>query len=141
MSGQPVELKIDNKVIEQIVASKIEAEVLAGLSGAKDELIKRIVGSILSQKVNEQGERPHYASDGRYSLLEWLVQNEIKRIARESLAKFVEQFRPELEKKIQGALKQGQGQLAKALVNHLEKQVERSTINVNVTVDLKEPRY
>lgn len=92
-----LELKIDEKYIAETAKKIIEAGVLSAL-GNKEELVSQVITSILSTKVNKEGDVSSYDSENRYTLLDIYVKNAVIETAKEVIREIVDENRTQLKR-------------------------------------------
>lgn len=90
-------LQVDEQLIAESAKNVIQAAVVAAL-GDRDALIGSIVNTILNKEVDEDGNKPRYSSDKKYSLLEVYVKRAVMTAAKEAVQEMVEENRSEFKK-------------------------------------------
>lgn len=70
-------LEISQDYIDNLAKNLVEESLIETLNG-KDDIVKQIVSSILSVKVDENGRVSNYGSDNKYTYLQYLVNKMIK---------------------------------------------------------------
>lgn len=99
-------LEISQDYIDNLAKNLVEESLIETLNG-KDDIVKQIVSSILSVKVDENGKVSNYSNDNRYTYLQYLVNKMIKEevidVAKEVLnekrAEIRETIKKEMSKK------------------------------------------
>lgn len=93
-------LEISQDFIDNL-AKNLVTESLIETLNSKDDIVKQIVSSILSVKVNDDGKISSYSSDNKYTYLQYLVNNMIKEevlnVANEVLNEKKEQIRESIK--------------------------------------------
>lgn len=84
METQNVSLTISKEIVQPIVTAKIQEAILSAMGG-QDELIKKVVNQVFNQKVNEAGNISTYSSDNKYTWLEVVVTNTLKKATEEAM--------------------------------------------------------
>lgn len=99
-------LEISQDYIDNLAKNLVEESLIETLNG-KDDIVKQIVSSILSVKVDESGRVSNYPNDNKYTYLQYLVNKMIKEevidVAKEVLnekrAEIRETIKKEMSKK------------------------------------------
>ena len=118
-----------NATIASAVNARIEAEVMAALSG--DEIIGRFVTAALQQKVGEE----RYGRKQR-TFLAAAHHNAIQAATKAAVARLVEEERPLIEDEIRKALRRNVKTMADSIVGNLAAQASNA---YGVRVELQLP--
>lgn len=119
MSGDSTAtINVPKDVIEPIVRAQVAAGIVDALGDPAD-LIAKVVGYALKQKVNAQGVASDRDYDNKHDLVELMATKGIHAVVRESLTKWIEEQRPAIEEQVQKALAKKESAFARALVNGL----------------------
>lgn len=118
-----------NATIASAVNARIEAEVMAALSG--DEIIGRFVTAALQQKVGEE----RYGRKQK-TFLAAALQEAIKNATKAALGRLIEEERPLIEEEIRKALRRNVKTMADAIVGNLADQASKA---YGVSVELRIP--
>ena len=111
-------VNIPKDVLEPIVRAQLAAGIVEAL-GRPEDLIEKVVGQALGQKVNSQGRVSTSTYDNRFDLIELLASKGIHEVVRESLAQWVKDRRPQIEAQVKKALARRESAFAKAMVDGL----------------------
>lgn len=113
----------------------IAAKVTAALVG-DDEVVGRIVTAALDRKVDRSGNTPRYGNEA-FSYIEWLAADMVQSLTMDVIkAKFAD-MRPELEKKVEAALKRSAGKMANAIVDCMVRDATKNQYGFRVELDAK----
>ena len=118
-----------NATIASAVNARIEAEVMAALSG--DEVIGRFVSAALQQKVGEQ----RYGQKQK-TFLASSLHNAIQQATKAAVGRVIEEERPLIEEEIRKALRRNVKTMADAIVGNL---ADKASSAYGVTVELRIP--
>ena len=99
------------------------------------------MATALTQKVNQEGQRPTYAQQTDISFIEWVAGDLIRQAARRALDTKVEALRPAIERAVEEALRASIKPAAKALTQtFIDAAKNRYSMVVNLTFRPPEPR-
>jgi len=137
--GTGVDIKIDQSIIKPIMEKQIAAAIIQNL-GKEAELIEKMVGIVLSQKVDSEGKPPRYPSDGKYDYLEFMVKKGIQDAAQEAFREWLKESTDKIKQAVVAELKKPARQrtMANAFVDAIEKSLKCSwnmTCNVSFVQD------
>ena len=130
MPDKPIEGDI-NQIIASAVNARVEAQVLAALSG--DEVIGKLVTAALTEQVSATNDR--YDSK-KVPYLTKIVRDAIKEATAAALRRLIEEEMPVIEEEIRKALRRDIKGIAGQLAGQLTKEATRA---YGVTVELKFP--
>lgn len=88
MENNMVSLKVDEKMVSQILEKQIQAAIVAQL-GSQEQLISKAVNVALSKKVSKDGTVSRYDSDNTHDFLEVLASKSIREAATEALKEWL----------------------------------------------------
>lgn len=118
MSGNMINLGINEDMVKPILEKQIQAAIMANL-GNVDELFEFAIKKALSVKVNSEGLVSNYSSDNKYDFLEALTAKAIRNAATEAIKEYVkenqEQLKIALKKEMEK--KANQNKLVQAFVD------------------------
>jgi uncharacterized protein (DUF885 family) len=118
-----------NATIASAVNARIEAEVMAALSG--DEVIARFVTAALQQKVGDQ----RYGKQQR-TFLAAALETAIKDATKAAVGRLIEEERPLIEDEIRKALRRNVKTMADSIVGNL---ADKASSAYGVRVELQLP--
>jgi len=120
MSDGNVSLTISKEVVAPIVESKIKQAIVETLGG-KEEILEKVINEILTRKVDEHGKIPRYSSDKRFSWIDIVLTNQIKKAVEDELKHQVEESSKQIKEALiaQIRTKSGSNKIAKALIDGL----------------------
>ena len=98
-----LDLNIDNDYLAEAVKQTVIMGIAESLNG-KNEIISQIVNSVLSTKVDKNGNISNYSSDNKYSLIDFYVRKTLKEIAIEEIKNICEERKPEIREIIRREL-------------------------------------
>lgn len=79
-----VQLGINPELIKPIINTHIKAAIVEAMGGS-EELIDKVVDSVLNTKVNHEGKISNYSGDNRYRWLDIILTNEIRNAVKAEL--------------------------------------------------------
>ena len=136
--NEGIVVNVDRESIQQIIEGKISAAVMAALEPDHNNLIRRLVEQVLTQKAT--GEKFRYTnSDKIPTVLQDLVWSMIETEMKAGLQRWVEKHRPDLQKTIDTILTKDK-HWSKILVTQLIDGMTSATkwqFSVNVTPIVK----
>ena len=118
-----------NATIASAVNARIEAEVMAALSG--DEIIGRFVTAALQQKVGDQ----RYGKQQR-TFLAAALETATKDATKGAVGRLIEEERPLIEDEIRKALRRNVKTMADSIVGNL---ADKASSAYGVSVELRLP--
>lgn len=98
-----LDLNIDNDYLAEAVKQTVIMGIAESLNG-KNEIVSQIVNSVLSTKVDKNGNISSYSSDNKYSLIDLYVRKTLKEIAIEEIKNICEERKPEIREIIRREL-------------------------------------
>jgi CTP synthase (UTP-ammonia lyase) len=116
---------IPKELLEPFIQQAVSTSIISALGDGK-ELINRAVYETVKMKVDKHGEVSKYSSDNKYTLLDILAKNEIKRIVIDTVKISVEELRPQIIEGVKRALNENAEDLGSALVDRYLKDIYRS---------------
>jgi len=129
-----VNLTISKDIVNPIVQAKINEAIIAAMGGGQ-ELINKVVTSILNEPVASDGKKSNYQSDNKYRWIDLAVTSQIQAAVKEAITEILSSRKDEIKQAIVKQLSNRKGieQFAEALLNGTAKLSElyRQTINVN----------
>jgi hypothetical protein len=121
MENQIVSLNLSKEIINPIVERNIKEAVLAAMGGS-DEVIKKVMDSIIHQKVGKDGSVSTYSSENKYSWLDVVLTKQIEAQVRAELTSVIssaaDKIKAALMKKIRS--EKGSNEIADALIAGLQ---------------------
>lgn len=115
MSKEDLSIALPTELVERAVRDKINASI-AGALGDPTQLIESLVGSVLSQKVNEHGNVDRSSYNNNYDYLEVVASNYIRDAAKEALSQVMEENKPKVVAAIKKQLAKSPSKIADVLV-------------------------
>lgn len=79
-----VQLGINPELIKPIINTHIKAAIVEAMGGS-EELIDKVVDSVLNTKVNHEGKISNYSGDNQYRWLDVILTNEIRTAVKTEL--------------------------------------------------------
>lgn len=111
-----VNIQVSQEVVKPIIEAKIQAAVIAELD-KMPILVKELVDRMLSTKVNSEGKPDRY--DAKMTLLEWVVNGELRTLCTEVIKEMVKGRRDILKKEFEKTIIKNKGGLAECFLNNL----------------------
>lgn len=132
MPDKPIEGDI-NQIIASAVNARVEAQVLAALSG--DEVIGRLVTAALTEQVDATNDRYDHK---KVPYLTKVLRDAIKAATAEAVQRLIAEELPAIEEEIRKALRRDVKKIAGQLANQLG---EKAANSYGVKVELLFPSY
>jgi hypothetical protein len=136
MNESNVSLTISKEIVTPIVEAKIKEAIIEALGGA-NEVVARVVNTVLHQKVGADGKVSSYSSENKFDWLDVIVSSQLREAVTKELqaqiSKSTEVIKDELIRALQ--TKKGATGVANALLSGLEQtfaQTWTSTVNVQI---------
>jgi hypothetical protein len=141
--GTGVEMKIDEKWIQAIVAAEVQGALVKSLgSEVYEKTILGIVRQALSQKVDANNGQPSkYSGDRDPTFVEYTLAQEIRKMTKESLAKMLEAKRAELEAIILQEIERSKTDLVQAFMASVINAAVTNDWRLGVNVEWKKESY
>ncbi len=115
---ETISLQISKEIVNPIVETKIKEAILAALGGS-DLIVKKVIDEVLNRKVDASGKISTYSHDNKYSWLDAVVTDQIKKAVEEELKAIIKEsssrIKDELIKQLQ--TKKGSSKAAEALLS------------------------
>lgn len=96
-------LQISQDFIDNLAKDLVEQSLIETLN-SKDEIVRQIISSLLSVKVDKDGKVSNYSNDNKYTYIQYLVnkmiKEEVESVARECLEENREQIRNTIKKEM-----------------------------------------
>jgi len=99
MDNNNVSLTISKDIVNPIVKAKIEEAVLAAMGG-HDQLISKVMDSIMNQKVNSEGRVGQYSSENTHRWIDVVLNQHITAAAKEAMKELMESRKIDLKNAI-----------------------------------------
>ena len=116
---------IPKELLEPFIQQAVSTSIISALGDGK-ELINRAVYETVKMKVDKHGEVSKYSSDNKYTLLDIIAKNEIKRIVVDTVKISVEELRPQIIEGVKRALSDNAENLGSALIDKYLSDIYRS---------------
>ena len=133
-------LTVSKELVVPILEAKIKAALTAAMGG-EQEILNKILDSVIHQKVNSEGKIGHYPSDNKYDWFDIVITKTIQDEIKESIKEEVKLQGKVIKDAVRKYLKTASGSnaIARALVDGLEKSFENNWRNkFNIEFKLKE---
>ena len=134
-----VNLTVSKEIINPIVERHIREAVTNALGGS-DEIIRKVVDQILTQKVNSEGKVTGYSGDNKYSWLDIVLTKKIEEAVKEELSKTISTVANKIKRALIEKLKtqKGSSAVADALLSGFQDTLKnswRSSIKIELNRD------
>lgn len=118
MAGDMVTLNISEKMLNPVIEEQVKL-MMAEMLGGKDEIVNKVITTILKTKVDENGKPSSYSSSKTF--IEWLLLDEVKKLVRELIEEELRSRTGEIKAAIKKKLRSEKGGsiVADALLNGL----------------------
>ena len=122
-----VQLGINPDLIKPIVENQIKSAILAARGGA-DNLVESVVNALMTEKVNEKGQKSSYSGENKYNWFDVIVTNTVREAIQAEIKNAILEnanvFKDALVHQLTS--KSGANAVAKALIDGLNKTFESS---------------
>lgn len=137
--SDPMSLTVDKKVVEQVIMSKIAAEVAASFDSIKDEMVNRLVKDVLTKKVETSSGNYTNSDYNSEPFINYMIRGELKKLTQEILKEFMEKNKAGLKKRLEKSMKDNQDKFISTFMGAMESQLS-SDWSVKVDVELKDKK-
>ncbi len=135
MAGDMVTLNISEKMLNPVIEEQVKL-MMAEMLGGKDEIVNKVITTILKTKVDENGKPSSYSSSKTF--IEWLLLDEVKKLVRELIEEELRSRTGEIKAAIKKKLRSEKGGsiVADALLNGLNETFKYGwTSNIQVSFE------
>lgn len=112
-----VEIKVNGDMIKGIVESKIQAAIMTELSKNPTQIIEAMVNTAINHKVDQSGRVSNYSYENKFSWVEAQFNQIVRKVAEESLLKWVEGQKSEIEKIMMKELSKQKTPMVKSFID------------------------
>jgi len=109
-------IKIDPKLVDQLVKEHIHVAVAEALSKNSTALIEVLTSKIIFSRVDGNGEVQSYERHNTQTWLDYAIAKELKTSILEVIQEQVKALRPEIEKSVRANFVKSSNSFAKAVV-------------------------
>ena len=130
-----VTLNISEKMLNPVIEEQVKL-MMAEMLGGKDEIVNKVITTILKTKVDENGKPSSYCSSKTF--IEWLLLDEVKKLVRELIEEELRSRTGEIKAAIKKKLRSEKGGsiVADALLNGLNDTFKHGwTSNIQVSFE------
>ena len=130
-----VTLNISEKMLNPVIEKQVKL-MMAEMLGGKDEIVNKVITTILKTKVDENGKPSSYSSSKTF--IEWLLLDEVKKLVRELIEEELRSRTGEIKAAIKKKLRSEKGGsiVADALLNGLNETFKYGwTSNIQVSFE------
>ena len=130
-----VTLNISEKMLNPVIEEQVKL-MMAEMLGGKDEIVNKVITTILKTKVDENGKPSSYSSSKTF--IEWLLLDEVKKLVRELIEEELRSRTGEIKAAIKKKLRSEKGGsiVADALLNGLNETFKHGwTSNIQVSFE------
>jgi len=132
-----LEVKVDRGVIKEIISAKISTAIATEI-GNKDDIISRIVDTVLTETVApDSGEKHRNESYNTTTFIDYLCKSTIQEAAQTAVKAWVNAQKESIEKHFQEQLREKQGLFAKVFMDGVLSCME-SDFHMKVDVSLRD---
>ena len=135
MAGDMVSLNISEKMLSPVIEQQVKL-MMTEMLGGKDEIVNKVITTILKTKVDENGKPSSYSSSKTF--IEWLLLDEVKKLVRELIEEELRSRTGEIKAAIKKKLRSEKGGsiVADALLNGLNETFKYGwTSNIQVSFE------
>ncbi len=112
-------IKLDRKLVDNLVKEHLNAAVLSVLADSKEALLRQMADQILNLKVDEEGNVNSYYSYNKYSLIEIAMNRELRGVIIKTVQDNLEAIKPEISKAVKAELKKSGNKIASGMMEGL----------------------
>ena len=129
-------LTLAEKDLERIITSTIQAQVAAAFSAKGGDVAGKVIERLLTEKVDANGNKPRYSSDGNHTMIEHLCMGQLREMVKASIIDWIKEHEDELRKAVAAQLskKKTKDQIANALLGSL---VEATASQYRFSISVK----
>jgi len=113
-------MNLPTEIVERAVRDKINAAIAEQL-GDPEEMIKKLVGAALSQKVSSNGAVGRSDYDNKFEFLDLLAGNFMRDAAKEALTEFFEENRKAIKDAVKKEVARSPSKMAKIFMDGITK--------------------
>ena len=131
--SEDMNLKLPAEIVERAVRDKISAAIAAQL-GDPEEMIKKLVGAALSQKVDSSGKVNKSDYYNEHEFLELMMSNFIRDAAQEALKEFMNENKSKIKEAVKKEVAKSPSKMAKVFTDGIISSMESrfsSSIEIN----------
>ena len=135
MAGDMVSLNISEKMLSPVIEQQVKL-MMTEMLGGKDEIVNKVITTILKTKVDENGKPSSYSSSKTF--IEWLLLDEVTKLVRELIEEELRSRTGEIKAAIKKKLRSEKGGsiVADALLNGLNETFKYGwTSNIQVSFE------
>ena len=130
-----VSLNISEKMLSPVIEQQVKL-MMTEMLGGKDEIVNKVITTILKTKVDENGKPSSYSSSKTF--IEWLLLDEVTKLVRELIEEELRSRTGEIKAAIKKKLRSEKGGsiVADALLNGLNETFKHGwTSNIQVSFE------
>ena len=133
-----VSLNISEKMLTPVIEEQVKL-MMTEMMGGKDEIVNKVITTILKTKVDENGKPSSYSSSKTF--IEWLLLDEVTKLVRELIEEELRSRTGEIKAAIKKKLRSEEGGsiVADALLNGLNETFKYSWRS-NIQVSFEPPK-
>jgi len=120
-------MKLPTEIVERAVRDKINAAIAEQL-GDPQEMITKLVGAALSQKVSSNGQVSRSSYDNKFEFLDILAGNFMREAAKEALTEFFEDNRSAIKEAVKKEVARSPAKMAKVFMDGITKSMQSTYI-------------
>lgn len=135
MAGEMVSLNISEKMLSPVIEQQVKL-MMTEMLGGKDEIVNKVITTILKTKVDDNGKPSSYSSSKTF--IEWLLLDEVTKLVRELIEEELRSRTGEIKAAIKKKLRSEKGGsiVADALLNGLNETFKYGwTSNIQVSFE------
>ena len=131
-------LNISEKMLTPVIEEQVKL-MMTEMMGGKDEIVNKVITTILKTKVDENGKPSSYSSSKTF--IEWLLLDEVTKLVRELIEEELRSRTGEIKAAIKKKLRSEEGGsiVADALLNGLNETFKYSWRS-NIQVSFEPPK-
>jgi 23S rRNA maturation mini-RNase III len=135
--GADVNIQVSQEVVKPIIEAKIQAAIVSELSKVSEQIIEQVVKTAINMKVDSNGNKSNSSYDTN-PYLEWLINDIVLRMTKETLSEVIEKQKPEIKKELAKAIARQKQTIADNFVGYLIEST-KDKWRTNVKIEFQKP--
>lgn len=136
-------LNINKDMLVPVIEQHVKM-MMAEIMGGKDEIVDKVITSVLYSKVDKNGKTSSYSSDNTYTYMEWLITSQIETVVRELIKEEVTSYQGQIKECLKKNLqsKKGSETFAAAILSAFSDSIASDwRTKFNIEISLPEDKY
>jgi hypothetical protein len=138
MADQQATMSLPMDLIKPAIEAKVNAAVMEAMGDrGMSLLIEKLVGEIMTRKVDDKGQVNTYSSYNTTPWLSWAVRSTVETTIRETIVKHISEHQEAIKDAIEAEMKKSKSPLVQSLVTSLAAGLAKTVSNYSVHVEFK----